>query len=127
VDFHTPAGVYLGTKGTFNVDLNRLNSVVRRIIFGLFYHHQGRRLPDGYEATAWATEGMGPMEPEIADQWLASVKGLMETQCHGIGRVVTWWVSFSQEDSNTSLWLLAFYRKMTFVGSTVRRQAIERS
>ena len=120
----TPAGIYVGTASTYYVDLSRLNAVVRRIVVGLFYHHNQRRVPNGYRVNAWATEGMGLIDPANANLLTENLKALMNTPAHGIGRVITWWVAFSDADPNTSLWLLVFYRRMPFVAMTLPADAL---
>jgi hypothetical protein len=49
----TPAGIYLGKRAAYDVDLLRVERVLGRIVWGLFLHHFGRRLPDDYVAAVY--------------------------------------------------------------------------
>ena len=50
----TPAGLYLGPRLAFGVDLSRLDRVVARITQGLYWHHLGSRIPDGFEVVVFS-------------------------------------------------------------------------
>src|SRR6266699_2028851 len=44
----TPSGIFIKNQWAIQTNMDRLRRVVSRIQRGLFYHHKGYRLPDGY-------------------------------------------------------------------------------
>ena len=119
VALQTPAGIYLGQAGVYDVDLERLNRVAARIVRGLFYRHSGGRLPNRYGAVAYCTAGIDSSQTEIVTQVRDMVSALLSGKLHIIGKgTFAYWYRFLEEDVHLSAWLLVFYKKISFVGMT---------
>lgn len=119
VAVHTDAGVYLGQTLSFEADLRRLSRVVRRTVIGLFYHHTGSRLRDGYEAIAFAVEGLAGT-PGLADLEREIILPLWKVVPNTIGQdVFTYRFQILEEDSNASAWFMSVYQAIHFVGLTM--------
>lgn len=99
----TPAGIYLGPAGVYDVDLERLNRVAARIVRGLFYRHSGERLPNGYGAVAYCTAGIDSSQTEIVTQVRAIVDALLPGKPHIVGqRTFAYWYRFLEENVHLS-------------------------
>jgi hypothetical protein len=48
VEFVTEAGIIIGQGGRARYDRKRVQSVINRIVRGMYWHRFGERLPDGY-------------------------------------------------------------------------------
>jgi len=119
VALQTPAGIYLGQAGVYDVDLERLNRVATRIVRGLFYHHSRRRIPNEYRVVAYCTTGIGSSQTEVVTQVRDMVNGLLSGKPHIVGKgTFAYWYRFLEEDVQLSAWLLVFYKKIAFVGIT---------
>lgn len=60
----TTSGIYLGRKATFNVDLRRIERVLRRITRGLYRHCFGNKLMEGFDPEVYTQEYFLSLEPE---------------------------------------------------------------
>ena len=49
--FYTDAGIYLGTYHSTPIDTNRIESIFRMLVCGLFYNFRKTRVPDNYVFT----------------------------------------------------------------------------
>lgn len=113
----TPSGLYVGTKPAMNIDPVRLNRVASRVIQGLFYRLKGFRLADGYEATASVDPAADNTDPLLIERMTLHMLSLSPTV---IGQdVFSYRYEFHEEDENISAWVLVFYEKMLFLGSTL--------
>ena len=121
VDIRTPAGLYLGKKGAYDVNLERLDRVVARITKGLFYREISTHLPKNYEVAAYSESGLRDVSPaDIAQLQKDIVQPLMTQKPKIIGNnVFSYRVLFTEEDPNVSAWLLLFYEKVAFICITL--------
>jgi hypothetical protein len=69
VPVQTPAGLYLGKRLAFDVNLDRLDRVVVRITRGLFWHHHRSRIPDGFEVTVFSEDGLRGLDAHESEQF----------------------------------------------------------
>ena len=60
----TPAGLILGNRGAYDVDLVRLDNVASRIVRGLYFHESGQRLPDGFAVSSFSEDGLRDLDAE---------------------------------------------------------------
>jgi hypothetical protein len=119
VELRTPAGIYLGKAPGFNVNLARLNRVVRRIVTGLFYRERDTRLPDGYVAFAYAEDGLRELDKAKRDQlrtWCARAQARPGWSIGG--SVFSYWFTPGDDDPFTSVWAFVFYQRVNFIGLT---------
>jgi len=107
----TPAGLFLGSRLAYNVDLDRLGRVPSRIVKAMFYRHHSRRLPEAYEVHTYAAAGFRNVRRELAEETRRIFAPLINTQPVSVGRVFSYWVSFEANDPNISVWLMLFYRR----------------
>jgi len=116
VNLYTPSGIYLGKSGMLPVDVKRLLKVVERIIRGIFYTENGFRLPSEYKVRAFS------LEPVKFDRNVIDLISMVKTSSpKTIGNgVFTYWLKPTEEDVNTTLFLLLFYEKVTFIGFTLK-------
>ncbi len=118
VNVVTPAGLYTGIRPGYNVNLARMDRVAARIVRGLFYHETGLRLPDGYDAAAYSSDGI---RPELHAGLRTVFEPLVNTIPKSIGRVFSYWCGF-KEDPNASAWVLLFYRRVLFICMTAPKE-----
>jgi hypothetical protein len=122
-EVRTPAGIYLGRKGIYDVKLTRLNAVAARIIKGLFYHKYGRRLPSNYDAAAYCASGLSEIPSDMKAE-LSRWHRILTTAAPITRGAKTFsaWGQALDEDPNLSIWLLDFYESVQFIGWTALPQ-----
>jgi hypothetical protein len=129
VPVRTPAGIYLGHAGAYNVDLARLDRVVERITRGLFWHHRQQRVPAGVEVVAYSEEGMRGLSEDVGRDVGDVVGPVLQQPVHTIGNeVLTYRFLFASDVDLASAWVLEFYRDVRWVAITVPnpRRAVSR-
>jgi len=119
----TPAGLFLGSRLAYNVDLDRLGRVPSRIVKAMFCRHRGVRLPDAYEVHSYPAAGFRGLGQEFAEGAYHFFAPLINTQPVSVGRVYSHWVAFEANDPNISAWLMVFYRRVVFMSFTIPRGA----
>jgi len=119
IELTTPAGLYLGKAGSYDVDHGRLSRVVRRVTLGLLYHARQSRLPDEYEARTYYA---GALRDKGRESALAIAQALRDSGSPKfVGKnVLTYWWKQTPEDPHATAWLLIFYGKVPFIAITVK-------
>ena len=120
VPSYTASGLYAGHRGAYDVNMQRVDAVVGRIVKGLFYKQSGRRLPDNYEVTVLSEDVLkrfGPAELAELRRMLAAIfsagaRAGFQTSVFGYVSTV------DSADANTSAWLLTFYERVGFAALT---------
>jgi hypothetical protein len=128
VNVRTRGGLYLGSKGAFDVDLARLDRVARRITKGLFYHEKGYRLPDDYDAVAISESGLQDATNDFKQELQANIlQPLMSNTPKIIGnQVFSYRVAYADIDANTSVWHFEFYERVRFLCLTLPKERMAR-
>lgn len=123
-DIQTPAGIYIGKRPAYKVDLNRLERVARRTAIGLFFHRRGLRLPDDYEMVAYSEYGKRYASEEERNRIESRVIGpLWSAPQHEIGSgIFSHRALFVEEDPNLSAWALTFFKEVRFVCISVTKE-----
>jgi hypothetical protein len=123
VDVYSPGGVYLGKASGYDVNLRRLNRVAKRTVSGLFFHEFGARLPDTHQAIAYAVSGYKTNDAATLEWLKEKCRAIQssETKVCGEG-VLTYWVRRTDEDPNTTGWVLLFYKAVAFIGFTAPKE-----
>ena len=117
VELFTPAGIYLGNSGTFNVDLTRLDSVVERIISGLFYHINSRRINDAYKIAVYSNDGLRLLNAAGQKQLKEYVDfALTGTKITLGDDVFSYWLQSLEDDPDSGVAVISFYLKVHFIG-----------
>jgi hypothetical protein len=117
---HTPGGLYLGHRLAFEVDLARLFRVVERTVKGLYFRETGQRLPDGYDVRVHSDETLATLDPrDLEEDTRNVIAPLQRLEPKVIGNDVfayRHWIA--PEDARISVWLLTFYRDISFLAIT---------
>lgn len=119
LDLHTPAGIYLGKMPAYDVDLDRLCRVIRRITLGLFYHHTGSRLPDDHCCQVYAIAGFRNFDVVST----AALNRLVEQALRPTPRifghkVFTYWAQRVGGNPLATLWAFLVYSRVAFLAFT---------
>ena len=122
IDLKTPGGLFLGHRLADMADLERLDRVISRITKGLFYKELGYPLPKEYISMSFSESGLSDLDDKVK-------KGIQEhfipiilsTEPTSIGeKVFTYWSVITQEDQNTSIWIMEFFENIRFLSMTVK-------
>jgi hypothetical protein len=117
VNVHTPAGLYLGKRLSYDVDLERLDRVAARVVKGLFYTLKGKRIPQEYMVVAHCEDGLQDLS--TADQetlrQTVVIPVLSGTQGTAANNVMKYWVAFEPTNEYVSAWILEFYLNVRFL------------
>ena len=124
VSIFTPAGLYLGQRMMFDVDLSRLDRVVARITKGLFYSQQGYALPPQYVVSVYSDAGLrGLSLSEVREIQNTVIAPTLKTPVHSIGRgVMRYWVAWDHKPP-VSCWIYEFYSDVRFAAIIIPRQS----
>jgi hypothetical protein len=111
----SPAGLYLGRVGTYEVDRERVFRTLQRIVRGLFFHHTNLVLGAGWDVTLVVDDFMDyPNMPAASKPAIQkTVIALRKTRKYEIGQVFSYhYCTFDGdgEDPRVSAWFLTFYR-----------------
>jgi hypothetical protein len=93
---------------------------------GLFWHHRGYRLPEGYAVHAASKEAIRHSEGMRGAKMVRSAKELAKEPPFRVrtGQVFHYRHKFwNAEDPNVSAWLLVFFTKFIFLTATERAVA----
>ncbi len=120
-NIRSPAGLHLGKRGAYDVDLKRLDRVSARIVKGLYYREYGHRLPDGFVVVAYSEDGLRDLdEPTLAHLRTSLLEPLLANPPSEIGRqIFEYRKADCPESPGISAWLLTFYEKVSFVAWTM--------
>ena len=116
VQVRSQAGLYLGRRQAFDVSLDRLNCVVARITKGLFWHHQGRRIPDGFEVAVLAEDRLRGFDAHEIEQFRQEfVTPISINVPYSVGRgVMRYWYALASDRPHVSAWIYEFYGDVRF-------------
>jgi hypothetical protein len=120
VEVRTQAGLVLGRAGAYDVDVPRVDRVVRRVVMGLLYGETGTSLPPGYATKAYLLSHIDA----AADDVLALIVGtvLQKAPLRFIGpSTVSYRVLPTSDDANAAACLVTFYELVTWLGLTRSR------
>jgi hypothetical protein len=123
VEMRTEEGAYAGETAMFTADSERLFRVVRRIVRGLFYHHQGAALGDDVKVAEWIDDApKGVPASGLMALHEAIMARVRDQVPHAIGRdVLRYWMVHDAADARKSAWALVFYGAVRFLVMTVPR------
>ena len=129
IDVYAPDGTYIERRGGYNADVRRFDSVVSRIIKGLFWHEFGVRLPNTHKAKSWSDLGLTFIKQELQDQ-IAEMgcKIIAQTPRKVIGEnVFDYWVHDFPEERYATAWVLRFYESVCFFRVTCPCSVLKRN
>jgi hypothetical protein len=107
VDIHSEGGIYLGSGPAFSIDRPRVQTVVDKIVRGLFLKHTGRRLAADYvvEEFVYNPKVEKPLQDAIVQLPLSNI---------GDGSVFSYRYYLSEAGSE-SFWFLMFYNDTSLI------------
>lgn len=122
-EIRSVAGLYLGRGATYNPDYERLDTVMRRTLLGLYFHETRVRLPDTHDARVLSVDGLPPLTREQE----TAVKHMIETalsgRLHLIGdRVFVYAFQQISRSPHVTVWVFQLYSRVGFIGFTFRRE-----
>lgn len=115
----TPAGLFLGTSGTFDVDMHRIRNVVERIARGLFFHHTRQPVPQNAGVMVYAIESVKNWSGAEYAPLLHAIRWAHESEEHTTPRNVLKYQYRETEEGRGSVWLFTFYEVVPFVATIV--------
>jgi hypothetical protein len=104
-----PEGDSFVQTGILNLNMERINGVLRKIVRGLYYHHRGVPL---------AAANAVPVYLDPKD-WLPAFAGRTKTHVVVHPDVFEYRCAFLEGESSLSAWWILFYRRTMAVGFTV--------
>ena len=118
----TPGGLYLGEGGVLEIEVERLQNVVSRIIRGLFFFHSGRRLSNISRVWVWSRWFDGDYDRDT--EFVASMQEVLAVldaeQVRDIGQgVFRYRYRLGDDGLDESVWEFSFYAHWDFIGGTV--------
>lgn len=114
IEVTTDSGIYLGKAGVLAIEKWRFDRVAERIIRGLFFHEKGRPVPNKYEVTNRLSQGQ-------AKQILDGIPEAKFIEPRVIGDYIfAYTYAPTVEDPDSMVWLSYFYKRLLFVGFTVK-------
>jgi len=111
------SGLYVGEGGRFQADMERIRSVVRRIVRGLHYAKVGVALPIDQEVMVLEDETLEQFAPDIRADMLRSLAPMLRGEPEQMGDDVFTFFWRSQ-GPHSSEWFMAFYSRIMFFGAT---------
>lgn len=116
-----PDGLFFNRRLAYDVDLTRLDRVVRRTLTGLYYEEKGYRLPDGYIAEVYSEEGLRDMSASAFDEIQRElIRPALANEPRTIGNnVMRYWFAIASDHPHVSGWVFQFYERINFIGITL--------
>ncbi len=117
----TSSGLYIGTGVAYIVDERRIVNVIERITKGLFYNDKGYHLPFNYTIRCITEDYYSRLkideQQEINNKFIIPFTKINPKE---IGEnIFKYYVYFTEEDNNCSVWLFVFYKTVGFLGLTM--------
>lgn len=113
VDTYSKGGIYLGETPAHNIDIDRINNVLIRIVRGLYYHETNNRIPTGVDIR------VNSIRPEkISNKKIMLIYDSFIPKVFGDG-VFSYRGEIFSEKSFTSVWFLTFFDAFLFLGFTL--------
>jgi hypothetical protein len=114
VELLTPSGLSAGIGFKLRMDGDRMSSIIRKIIKGMFWKVRNERLPIGYMVDVQLVGTAPPHESlrENERQILAFEERIIGDQAFAYRHV------FCEEDPFISAWRFEFYRAVSYMGYT---------
>lgn len=124
IDLNTPYGLYVGKTGQYDVNLERLDRIAERIIKGLVFHEQKKRLPEGYMTVAYVLDSFEEASVNTKEILGTLISSVQDQEVKSVGNgVFTYRMRFLEEDMFDSISYFTIYEVVEFIGLTVRVEA----
>jgi hypothetical protein len=110
-DFYSPAGIWTGRLPTFDVDVDRINPMIVKIVRGLHYHDHKLTLSADLSFDVFS---FFPMRTAPLTAWLEEMRGMRPSATGTFPNVLSY-VSWSvKEYPDSSMWVLLCHRSVAF-------------
>lgn len=121
---HSPAGLYLGTYPTYELDVRRLERVAERIMRGLYYKWSGNPVPWIHDAHVFASERLRLLPKETHDGLGLMLRLVTQAPAVTIGdRVFSYYLRPFPDDPAGMIVAFIFYEKaIAFLGWVCQRE-----
>lgn len=117
-EVRSPAGLYLGSGPSYQVDLDRLCRVIKRTTLGLYFKEFGVRLPDSHSCQVYAMDGFSRSDPGLNAKLTRIIEQALRGKSRVFGeKVFTYWV---QQVDDATVWLHLVYSRVAFLAFTLR-------
>ncbi len=118
VERFSPGGIYLGQGKEYALPLKRIVDVSNRIARGLYFHHVGERLPDGYEVVSRPAQALD-LSSDSASESLRELIALTDPQVFSIAEgAFMYRFGICEDDPGSSFWVFIFFGTFAFVAFT---------
>lgn len=112
IEVVTKAGIFLSKELALKLETERINRVAQRIIRGLFFHEKKYPLPAGYEISVSIQQfGLEPLFKQLSEVHFPQPRIVQDG-------IFSYTFKETEEDSNSSIWLILFYKELYLVGFT---------
>ena len=120
----TNSGIYVEEGVRFEADMNRIYSVVRRIVRGLHYAKTGVPIPVEQTVKVGDDESLEQANPVVREQMLASLRPYLQGEPEVFGKetFLFFWIG-KEGNPLVSHWFLVFFSRVIFYGVTAPAQA----
>jgi hypothetical protein len=126
VEIRSLAGLYLGRGVIYKVETQRLNTVVRRTMLGLYFHEVGQRLPDAHSGVVWSAEAMSGLDKVRRSTFERVVEQALAGRRKTFGdQVFTYWFQRLPSEPRCTLWAFFVYGRVPFIGFTVPSRSLQ--
>lgn len=122
-DVQSPDGLTVEKLPAFPLDRKKIETSIKKIVIGLFFHHKGIKLPDEYDVLCFPKGFMEDPNIWFKDPTLIEIrKHLNKEKCHNLGKGVLRYKYFAtEEDKNTTIWVLMFFKQIEFIVFTSQK------
>ena len=120
----TPAGIYLGKHPVLFVNYERLETILSKVIRGLYFHHIGKVLKNEYSVKIIGEDDL-KLQSASTTEFIKSkiIYYLDQTFLHEIGKnTFNYKFLLTSEDKYAGAWILRFYGKVHFLGLVLKNQ-----
>jgi hypothetical protein len=124
IEVKTKAGIYLGNREGFQVDLPRLNRVTNRMTLGLYLLETGNRIPDDWCAASMSDDDFNSQPSDAQAEFAKSIRIVLRNPKKTIGKnVFSYQFALASDNPLSSLWVFTFYDKSSFMTLTAPKSA----
>lgn len=126
-DARTRSGIYVGEQPTIEIELNRINNVINRIVKGLHFYEKGIRLSPDYDVSTFSKEYIDNLNFDQSKTFLKHfISPTFEIKPKPIGHGIFKYKCANSNNPNCCIWILVFYDKVFFVSVTLPKDKILR-
>ncbi len=117
VHLHTPAGIYIGSRLGYDVDLARIRRVIERTVRGLYFAERSAPLGLRNEVRIHTNEDLEQEAPEVIEELTTKILTPLAAQPPKIigNNVFSYRFHIPEENPLYSVWGLSFYEAVPFL------------